>query len=554
MTKKFAATFLVGLLALLVLPTQASAAQIYLTPPSGRFSVGDEFKVEILTDTQGKNINTAETNIVFSSNTLELLNVTQGSTFLLPTPGSKIVEGNTVYIGGGLPTPGFNGKSGVLGSLTFKAKAVGKATVTITRGRALSNDGVGSQLPVTTQSASFDVTLPPVNQVVVNSTSHPDQKAWSRDSNPNLTWVMPPNAYGVSFILDRNPDTNPDDTLDATTDTARSFQKLNDGIWYFHIKARGSQTNDPFGPVTHYKLQLDTVAPLPFPVKVEAESDLENTSVTPTITYNAIDDTSGVYRYDVYMDNRLVKELAPVPYVFSNQSTGQHGIKVVAYDRAGNSTVSELPINITLPGEQPVTFNYLRKFLLVPVYALLLINLLIVIAVAYLFHQRKKNTNIDYAVHKQMDKVQLAVERVAGFEAGMTKLRREMDMKFRQASEIRSQAATPTVPRPHTDVDRNVERLSQQINIWFNEFSHQHTKDEVAGLQKKLEQQLQAEIDRNIKLLNDVVNNRLAEIKSKQEQEEAYNEISSRLEILQKLQGQITDSRYTNWRGHTNNG
>src|SRR6185503_7188202 len=116
------------------------------------------FTVTVLTDTEGATVNTAESNITFTSDTLELVSVSQGSTFLLPSPASPNKGKSTAYFGGGLPNPGFNGSNGVLGIMRFKAKAIGKGSINISRGNILLNDGSGSQAVTSTAGASFIIT------------------------------------------------------------------------------------------------------------------------------------------------------------------------------------------------------------------------------------------------------------------------------------------------------------------------------------------------------------------------------------------------------------
>src|SRR4051812_2411327 len=114
--------FLIGL-GLVMTPKISQAATLYLSPSSGSYTVGQTITVTIRTNTQNQPVNTAETNIDYSTDTLSLSKVSQGSTFYLPAPGSPSKGSGTAYVSGGLPTPGYNGSSGVVGTLTFQARA-----------------------------------------------------------------------------------------------------------------------------------------------------------------------------------------------------------------------------------------------------------------------------------------------------------------------------------------------------------------------------------------------------------------------------------------------
>jgi len=54
-----------------------------------------------------------------------------------------------------------------------------------------------------------------------------------------------------SYVLDRNPATVPDETSQGT-EVAKSYEALEPGIWYFHIRAQDGAGN--WGPATTYGL------------------------------------------------------------------------------------------------------------------------------------------------------------------------------------------------------------------------------------------------------------------------------------------------------------
>ena len=458
--KKSIAIILLLVTLSVALPRYTFAASLYLTPSNGKIAVGDEFTVTVVTDTQGAVVNTAESNITFTSNTLELVSVSQGSTFLLPAPASPNKGTASAYFGGGLPNPGYSGSSGILGTMTFRARAEGRANVNITRGNILLNDGSGTKAITTTAGASFIITAAPVGAVQVFSTTHPTQTGWSNHKDVDLNWILPDKAVSVSYIFDQNPNTVPDDTVDATTVTTASFPNTKDGKWYFHIKAKG-KVNDPWGPVTNYAVQIDTVAPLPFDISLISESETQKASETLAIGFDASDATSGVYRYDIYLDNNLVKELAGEPFSFPKVPLGRHSIRVDAYDRAGNGTSSDLSINVTLPsGSRPVTFADLRKYVAWPAVGLILINLLIFAILFILFKQNKKQNQV-------MAVIQSDVAHTVRFESELGNLKTQIDTRFDQAA--KAQTASLDVLRREIDhkiefeIEKNVQELRAEI-------------------------------------------------------------------------------------------
>ncbi|MGE5392905.1 MAG: cohesin domain-containing protein, partial [Candidatus Saccharibacteria bacterium] len=182
-----------------LLPKAASAANLYLSPSSGSYPVGSNITVSVRVNTQNQDINTAEASMTYSGG-VTLSTVSQGKTYYLAAPGSPAKGNGTAYLAGGLPTPGYNGTSGLLGTLTFRARSVGTAVVSIVDGKLLLNDGNGTNALSGRGSARFTITEPLVvpagGAVTVTSGSHPDQAAWFSNSNVDLFWTRPDNAYG----------------------------------------------------------------------------------------------------------------------------------------------------------------------------------------------------------------------------------------------------------------------------------------------------------------------------------------------------------------------
>lgn len=376
-----------------LLPRIVLAATVYLSPASASVSLGSTFTVSVRTNTQGAAVNTAEASISYSTATLELVSVKQGSTFYLASPGSPSKgSSGTAYFGGGLPTPGYNGTGGIVGTMTFRARALGTGTISVDSGKVLLNDGNGTNAFSGSAGSRISITPPPVGAVTVSSPTHPDPGKWYAKADIGLSWTRPTGAYGFSFTLDQTADTVPGNTLNTTTTTTKTYTALKDGVWYFHIKARAQSAATGFGQTTHFKIQIDTQKPLLFDIVMVGQNNLNDVTRTPTITFEAKDDTSGIGHYDVLMDGELVQAKAELPYTFAKMDNGPHVIRVVAYDKAGNDRKSELPIIV----QGPAVVGFFQRNLSVPIYVLLTINLLVLILVAwliwFLFKPKKKPT------------------------------------------------------------------------------------------------------------------------------------------------------------------
>jgi hypothetical protein len=290
------------LFGILFAPKVSQAASIYLSPGSGNFSVGQTITVTVRVNTQGEAANTAEANVTYSADTLELTRVAQGSTFFLPAPGSPSKGNSVAYFGGGQPTPGYTGSSGLLGTLTFRAKAVGTATVAVPSGKVLLNDGFGTDALDGTTGAQFTIAqaAQSIGNVVVTSTTHPDSSQSYTGKTVDLSWSRPTNAYGFSFELDQEADTVPDSVLDTTITTTKTYDNLADGVWYFHIRARSQDASSAFGPTTHFKININVaLAPTPTPSPPSTATSVE----TKTSFLSTLEKTISVPLYLILFFN-----------------------------------------------------------------------------------------------------------------------------------------------------------------------------------------------------------------------------------------------------------
>lgn len=437
-----------SLFGFLLLPQISHAATLYLTPNLGSFSVGSTISVSIKTNTQGTAVNTAEANITYSTDTLELTRVSQGGTFYLASPGSPSKGTGTAYFGGGLPTPGYNGAGGTLGTLVFRAKAVGNASIDVSNGKVLLNDGNGTDAMQGTTSARFTITPPPVGGVVVSSTTHPDSAKWYAASTVVLNWNRPSGVYGYSFELDRSPSTTPDDTLDTTVTTNKSYDNLTDGVWYFHIRARGQTTG--FGQTTHFAIQTDLTPPDQFEVKVS-----DDNTANPTLTFETKDATSGVDHYQISVGTKIVEENAKSPYTLS-VSNGNQTIKVTAVDKAGNAR--DASTKVTVAGAAQVS-RFPSGTLTLPTYLVLLMNFIILLLLAYiawLLSRRKKRGEPDTALRELQDEVDETLE----------KLRKDLDKRLLTMNSDRgtkiSKAVSADISKTRSKIDANIDRARKR--------------------------------------------------------------------------------------------
>lgn len=320
-------------LAFFTLPKQAKAASasFFLSPSSNQVNVGATVSAKVMVSSDAA-INAGEGSVSYASDILEYQSVsTAGSIFSFWTSGPAGSESG-VSFGGGLANPGYSGGGGTILTITWKAKAAGTATISISGSRILANDGLGTNIYSGSSGGTITVgsggsTRAPSQATTVTSTSHPDQNAWYNQKKADLSWSAK-SAQGYSFTLDQAASTTPN--VAVTSTTKKSYDIANDGVWYFHVRAK---FDSGFGPVTHFKIQVDTVPPDPFTITINQEGGTKNP--TPIVTFEAKDATSGIDHYEAVIDGGTPVRIASGDKL-PKQRPGDHTLIIKAYDKAGN--------------------------------------------------------------------------------------------------------------------------------------------------------------------------------------------------------------------------
>ncbi len=243
--------------------------------------------------------------------------------------------------------------------------------------------------PQISAAATLDLPLASSGGVEVSSATHPDSDHWYPKSDLTVSWNRPNAAFGFSFKLDQISDTVPDNTLDTTITTTKAFPDLEDGTWYFHIKARSESLTPGFGETTHFKVQIDTTAPSAFDIKLVPSEDQKPTK-RPVVSFAAMDASSGIDHYEMQLDGHEVAALATSPYKFDPiNAPGSHTIEVKALDQAGNSQSARLVVEVP----ESFSMGFLSQTMTLPVYELVALNLLIlllIVLILILIHRRQK--------------------------------------------------------------------------------------------------------------------------------------------------------------------
>jgi len=352
-TIKFFVLIILMLASFNVLPATARAAALLLHPGRGDFLVGSTFNLSIILDTKNVSINTIETELFFSPTKLQLASPSIGKSIIQLWPTTPVfsnTEGR-IYFVGAVPSPGINASDGVVLTLTFRVISPGEGEIKFgEKTSVLANDGKGTDLLIQKSSAFFKFLIPPPQGPAISSPTHPDQERWYKDNNPTFIWSRGIIANKFSYLIDHDPSGIPDTSSEGMASTI-SFNNLDNGIWYFHLRAA---IDDVWGGVSSYVLKIDNQSPAAFAVNVSPGKRTSNRN--PIFRFFTTDSLSGFSHFEMKMIRLSgIKTFEAFfyevsnPYQAINIEPGRYQVVVRAYDDALNSRDESVTINIIGP-------------------------------------------------------------------------------------------------------------------------------------------------------------------------------------------------------------
>jgi hypothetical protein len=368
--KKIILAFAAFVFSFFVFPSFAHAASLYLSPSTGSYSAGATFTVGVYVSTT-EAANAVSGSLSFSTANLEVSSLsTSGSIMSLwVQEPSYSNSAGSVNFEGVILNPGYTGTSGKVATITFKTKGSGTAAVSMPTGSVLANDGLGTNILSSRGSGSYTIgtageppkeetpapiTAPP-GAPSISSKTHPNPDGWYANSNPEFTWGLPRGVTGVNVLANQSAGTDPGTQSDGVM-SRYTYTDVEDGTWYFHIRL---QNEKGWGPVAHFKFQIDTVAPTPFTVSLPDGGLIK--ADAPTIRFETLssDALSGISGYVFKVDGTEVARVEASKiteggtFTLPNEASGEKTLVVEAFDQAGNK-VETAPLPYTLQAtEEP---------------------------------------------------------------------------------------------------------------------------------------------------------------------------------------------------------
>lgn len=343
-------SILVVLVLYLTLPLKVNAATAsFFTSGGGTFFTGSQINITVYAN-GSEAYNAVTVNVNFSNMTLLGVSAVGGWT---PVSGPSS-GGSSVSFSGALLGGSATGSREVL-SLSFRLPfSPGSASISSSGTIALA-DGQGTQVNGGGNQVGFNVISPPPpppppepapNVVTVSSESHPDQGLWYQVKNASFNWNQEDKVDGFSYEFNQTADTVPDDTPEGTQ-TSATFENLEDGVYYFHIKARN---NVGWGETAHFKINIDSTPPDPFGIATLETDDGERL----ILFFYTNDSLSGVSYFNVAVDGEDLGKQESRFEIDKNSNV----VIVTAYDNAGNSRSQEFVINEPIEEEVVVEESF----------------------------------------------------------------------------------------------------------------------------------------------------------------------------------------------------
>lgn len=422
----------------------ASAAQLIVSPSSGTYSNGQSFTATIRANPQGDSVNAVEAQLSFDNTKLSVVNVSKtGSVFSLWTTEPTFSNSNgTIDFGGGSPTP-FDSTSDVL-TITFRALDEGSANVGVASASTLAADGQGTDVysgstdatytisgeetptpePTETPSGptedtdeSSDAAIAfgdPPRAPEVGSQTFLDPEVWYAETEGVFVWDLPFDVDAVALDIATSSEVEPETIYDPPTEEfTTNDEVLDEGVQYLAIQFRNQVG---WGATLHRKIKIDTEPPEDFTIDINAGN---SKSAFPLLTFDAEDKTSGIERYVMTIADgepiEITPEEAELGYLLGELKDGTYTVKVVAHDKAGNTTEATTPVLITAGWTPPVenveesSFWDLFKGKNL---AIILLSLLIVLLLAYIYLNKRRHKRREERLRRETKEIQDQMEKI----------------------------------------------------------------------------------------------------------------------------------------------
>ncbi|MDD4358234.1 MAG: hypothetical protein PHY30_00270 [Candidatus Pacebacteria bacterium] len=319
--KKATSFLLLILLSIFIPIIKADAASLHYNV----FENNGILEAQISVDSDSLILKAIEGVINFDPNEFELLNVQKSNDSILEKWGIEphLSEDGALFFNG-IFNSEINGNN--LFSLFFKK--IGESNdlkLSIASGTTLTADNELNKVDSLLREEKISL-------FNISSSTHPDPNSFYSNQDVKLSWQLPKGTERVKLLIDNKPDSYP--SVDYNEPIYEKEIKLDDGIWYFHIRCF---LDGKWSSIEHRKIMIDTKNPQSFDANI----------VDGIIELNAVDDLSSIDFYEIeipclnekYYTTENTFNLNPI-------KKGNYEVKLRAYDKASNYLEKEENIKV----------------------------------------------------------------------------------------------------------------------------------------------------------------------------------------------------------------
>lgn len=420
---------------------QDQSASLYMSPYSGTFFVGNTFDISVFLNSEGNVINALEVNLKFPADLLQVTSPTAGSSFIsiwADQPSYSNKDG-VISFKGGIPSPGIKTSSGLVSTITFRAKAPGVAKISFSdSSKVLLADGKGTNVLKSTAPGEYNLILQPSEGPKISSPTHPSLSMWYRNNNPIFYIEKEDGVTDFSYAFDQDPMATPDNISEGANNSV-SFNDIGNGIWYFHAKTK---KNSIWGGTSHYPVRIDSLGPESFKVKIDKIGTI---SASEYFAYFSTDDSlSGMDHYEISVsDAKNIESLSSSffietasPYRIPFEKNGKYLVMVRAYDKAGNFTQEQANLTVISQLISFVNGGIKIKNLFLPsILIYLIIGLIITLMTILLYHYLKRR-NLVKTLKTEVAEAEKEIEDVKRLEKRIQEMRSLEEQAQRESERL----------------------------------------------------------------------------------------------------------------------
>lgn len=371
-------------------PAYASDATLYLSPPTGIYTVNVEAVARVFVSSDGASVYGVEGVLVFDPKKMNVVSVSEEGSVLTswPTPPSFDNEKGEIRFGGIMSKSTVLSRGQII-SIVFTPLRAEDFQITFASGAAiLAGDGTGGNIVSALKSGDYsgvpsgDHITPPLSpetegaadaassagtgtlgageggdgaagtstdsgevlgtstqKAMISSSSHPDQDAWYALATSTFAWEMPADVTRVRLSFNKKPEGEGTVPYSAPINE-KLVANIPEGIQYFHLTREWS---DGHTDSATYRIQTDVTPHTALTLTEKPRADAADPQAVFLIS--ATDTLSGVDHYEISLDGRAPATWVPDragEYHAPALPPGAHEIMARAVDKAGNGTGARL--------------------------------------------------------------------------------------------------------------------------------------------------------------------------------------------------------------------